>query len=174
MPNWCLNRLTLSGPLPLLRKFHEDFTVGGYPQLGNIVPDASRAIGYAAGVRAMRAPAWYDWRMKHWGTIADLEPSACPFEPDGDGWSFDFDTQRRPPVAWLEGAVKSCPGVAFKLEFVEPEHSFSGVVEFDQDGFYVKKMYHGSADTEIGHRILGDYYFEPEEPSMMGFDAPRG
>lgn len=143
MPNWCENKLTVSGPKQDVERFCKE---NRGRKLGQ---KAMMAKGHAAGrgearlrrglaELAGRKPAtfWFTWRCQNWGTKWDVGASTCTKSEAYDRKSeyrrmrvvYQFDTAWSPPVHWMHRASKRYPTLSFVLRFNEPGMCVRGQV----------------------------------------------
>lgn len=141
MPNWCENRLTISGQEQGLDIFIE-FAKGKDSELS-----ANTFIPYPKEFAEMDRVArdymkehpddWagrpkdgfnhggYEWCCENWGTKWDFgESMADRINPNT--LMYCFDTAWSPPVPVIEAMGKMFPDLSFKLEYWEPGCGFQG------------------------------------------------
>lgn len=126
MPNWCYNRLQVTGPARLVEDFAEQ--VNG--------PDGVLDFGRTVPMPPVLQPRdavpvtdWYSWQVAHWGVkwgatsaeIAEQSPGKVVYL---------FDTPWGPPVEWLARTAKLFPALLFDCEWEEPGMDFAGAVTF--------------------------------------------
>ena len=105
MPNWCENRIKISGPTKKINKLWEDINNDGllntlHPQpdnlfLENLDPKKRLELD-KDGV-----PNWYDWRIDNWGTKWEVNSEDLCVVDNGDGNSYiwgDFVSAWSPPA----------------------------------------------------------------------------
>lgn len=135
MPNWCYNRLEVSGPAETVTDFQKaTVTDTGSLSFHALVP-------MPESVRTAPGDAWYKWSVDNWGTKWDLRDEPTDFvvtDIAADGTctlSTDFSTAWAPPVAWCEKVAAKYPALIFRLYFDEPGMSVAGLDIF-RDGIY--------------------------------------
>lgn len=122
MPNWCTNRLDVSGDPESLSVF---------------IASVSNSAGSLDFERGFPAPpsddAWpvLKWRTKHWGTKwnivdQDNDASCQPTRRLAKLASWDFETAWTPPEAWVIEVSKTSPNLTFSLYYDEGGNNFSG------------------------------------------------
>ena len=137
MPNYCSNKLTITGPDTDVRSFKEK-AAGPCPWLKldetevevlNFhslvpVPDEVLKAGYEA--------AGYDWERENWGCKwgAD-EPQIL--DEGGNCLIYEFYTAWSPPIEFLEKVAVLWPVLQFVLEYEEPGIGFKGLAKFQGD-----------------------------------------
>jgi hypothetical protein len=114
MPNWCGNRLTITGPRQELTLFvlkwkahHNNFRFSAFFPTP---PDVD----------------WYEWNVEHWGTKWDVDVEDARAEPREI--SMSFDTAWAPPEPFVLAVSEVFPGLTFGLEYEEPGADFQGYV----------------------------------------------
>ena len=154
MPNWCENKLTVSGPKQDVERFCKENRGRKRGQTLSFerllpTPKAMVGKGHAPGrgearlrrelaELAGRKPAtfWFTWRCQNWGTKWDVEASACTKKLEAyDRYeylrmraTYRFDTAWSPPVHWMHRASKRYPMLSFVLRFNEPGMCIRGQV----------------------------------------------
>ena len=114
MPNWCDNRLTITGAPHELALFllkwkahHDNFRFSAFlPAPPGVDP--------------------YYWNIDHWGVKWDVDVEDARIEPEEIRLS--FDTAWAPPEAFVQSVSEMFPGLSFHLEFEEPGADFQGYV----------------------------------------------
>lgn len=134
MPNWCVNRLAVSGPTAKVKSFVEAVT----DEHGGL--DFQKLVPMPEAVLNSKGDKWYDWALANWGTkwnVADeSNPVTVEVEASDDKDSvgvWDFATAWSPPVPFVQKASLGFPELLFAIYFDEPGNCFSGV-EFYQAG----------------------------------------
>jgi hypothetical protein len=134
MPNWCYNKLTITGPEADVRSFKEK-AAGPCPWLKpdetevevlNFhslvpVPDEVLQAGYEA--------AGYHWERENWGCKwgAD-EPQIL--DEGGNCIIYEFCTAWSPPIEFLQKVAVQRPALKFILEYEETGVGFKGLAKF--------------------------------------------
>jgi hypothetical protein len=136
MPNWCSNKLTITGPWADVRAFkakavgHSPWSKPeGDPDVFNFhslvpVPDEVLQAGYES--------AGYDWERANWGckwgamnpTILDEWPGCVMYE---------FDTAWSPPMEFLQTVAKQWGNLMLVLEYEEPGMAYKGLAKFQNE-----------------------------------------
>lgn len=157
MPNWCSNRLTVTGDKESLQKFKElslvkaeqgsdlNFTMEGlYPTPKALLNMTSPVMwrGELHDTEGQEAfekyneelisqygyNDWYGWRVNNWGTKWDAAETYIADNED-ELLSIDYDTAWAPNTAWTQYVAKLFPTLTFSLIFEEPGMNFCGIYE---------------------------------------------
>jgi hypothetical protein len=157
MPNWCLNRLTVSGDKHEINKFKEltlvkpeksselNFTMEVlYPTPSELLEQTSPAmwrgdeldvegkLEFEKKIEEIKEKYgytdWYNWRVDKWGTKWDAAES-CICDDEDELFSVEYDTAWAPNIAWVQYVAKAFPALQFTLTFEEPSMDFCGIYE---------------------------------------------
>ena len=148
MPNWCENKLVVSGEAEDIKKFRKLSTpkkgsdVTGDLSLGKLYPEpdytkikvkhAFPDIGKKESKYADTSHAWWDWRVQNWGTKWEVDATLdCEEE---DLLEYFFNSAWSPPVEWLVKVAKDFPKLSFRLHYDEPGVGFSGIARTSGEG----------------------------------------
>ena len=140
MPNWCANKLTITGPEADVTAF-KDKAVGHPPcsrpeETRNeppvvltfhslvAIPDEVLAAGYEA--------AGYDWERQNWGCKWGAQNPTIVDQWEGHV-EYEFNTAWSPPMEFLETVAKKYPKLTLLLEYEEPGNGFKGLAKFQGD-----------------------------------------
>ena len=137
MPNYCSNKLTITGPDTDVRSFKEK-AAGPCPWLKpdetevevlNFhslvpVPDEVLKAGYEA--------AGYDWEQENWGCKWGADETQI-LDEGGNCIIYEFYTAWSPPIEFLQKVAESYPKLQFILEYEEPGMAFKGLAKFQGD-----------------------------------------
>ena len=133
MPNWCYNKLTITGPEADVQAFkaravghspwkerEEDPDALNFHSLVP-VPDEVLQAGYEA--------AGLDWERENWGCKwgAD-EPQIL--DEGGNRIIYEFCTAWSPPIEFLQKVAVQWPALVFVLVYEEPGMGFKGLAKF--------------------------------------------
>lgn len=162
MPNWCENKLDVSGNKSDIQKFKESTLVKSekgdelhftmnllYPTppelLEQTAPNTWRGeetdtegkLEFEKKIEELKQKYghtdWYDWRVDKWGTKWD----ACEtyiLDDEDEFLSVEYNTAWSPNIEWLKTIAKQFPELKFTLWFEEPGNGFCGVYEVtDED-----------------------------------------
>ncbi len=133
MPNWCRNKLTITGPEAAVQDFkrravgHSPWSpTEGDPEVLNFhclvpVPEHILNAGYES--------AGYDWERVNWGCKwGAANPSIL------DEWEgcliYEFDTAWSPPMEFLQAVANKWPALTCVLEYDEPGMAYKGLAKF--------------------------------------------
>jgi hypothetical protein len=185
MPNWCTNRLQVTGDKHELNKFKEqtlvksdnsdtiDFTMELlHPTPKELLEQTSPAMwrGEADDIEGKLAfentleelkqkyghTDWYNWRVVNWGTKWDVAES-CICDDEDEIFSVDYDTAWAPNNAWVNYIAKKFPTLEFRLSYEEPGMDFCGV-------YIVKGEYEELNESELE-------YIDPENNRQVYYDG---
>jgi Ferredoxin-like domain in Api92-like protein len=133
MPNWCLNKLTVTGPEADVQAFKAK-AVGhspwlqpeGEPDVINFhslvpVPQEVLKAGYES--------AGYDWEVENWGCKWGAENPTILAEWEGF-IAYEFSTAWSPPEQFLQTVAVQWPKLMLILEYEEPGMAYKGLAKF--------------------------------------------
>ena len=134
MPNWCVNRLTVKGPVADVASFREK-AVGYPPWLPKEVPDPLNfhsLLPVPADLVANEySEAAETWERDHWG--CKWGAAECELI---DAWPneliYGFQTAWSPPIEFLKAVSQQWPTLVFLLDYEEPGECFKGICKAHQ------------------------------------------
>jgi len=144
MPNWCMNKLTVShedkSMLDKLEKaYRNDWTIETFYPTPRDPGDPTMMMGEGKPMSKDDSPNnnWYLWRLQNWGTKWDvgcqdgygLEPTRVDNE-----LSMTFDSAWSPPLGFYERLVAL--GFDVQASYFEPGMSFAGIWDNGTDDSY--------------------------------------
>ena len=161
MPNWCSNRLTVTGDKQSLTKFKElslvksdkgdnlHFTMEGLYPTPKALLDMTSPVMWRGDENDTEGKEafdkynselinqygyndWYNWRVNNWGTKWDAAESFIADNED-ELFSVDYDTAWAPNTAWVQYVAKLFPTLKFSLVFEEAGMDFCGLYEVTGD-----------------------------------------
>ena len=139
MPNWCFNKIRVSGPGKQLALFLE--AAEGAPgssanprplSLARLLPEPTQVPEYEDAARDY-------WLSENWGTDRDVRDAALSdksVEREGDwpeGWRevlLTCHSAWTPPLAALRKASEMFDRLVFQIDYDEPSWNFAGISEF--------------------------------------------
>jgi hypothetical protein len=152
MPNYCSNKLVISGKPEHIAEFAKTLENGVF-KLSQTLPIPEPLMGMCIGgciingertsqwrevdgenvamteaeMDALRAEYgaanWYDWSVNNWGTKWDAEADAEVDSGEIYGW---FDTAWAPPIEWAVNVSKKYPELTFEIHYSEGGMGFYG------------------------------------------------
>ena len=170
MPNWCLNKLTISHAIiDQVDRFEDAYSRG--TTCADLLPEPKDENGepivgeqYDANGQ-FKMPDWYNWRLANWGCKWDFgydEKFGLKGTRVGNEFSCSFDTAWTPPLGLYERLhvlnyeVKAYyfePGMVFAGEWINGEQN-----EWDDDGSsfpdYIREMFDVDAYLEDDGGII--------------------
>jgi len=144
MPNWCINKLTIThDDKSMLDKFEkayrDDWTIETFLPTPRDPGDPTQLIGEGRSFsdKDNVNTCWYLWRLQNWGTKWDigckdgygLEPTRVDNE-----LSITFDSAWSPPLGFYERLVVL--GFDVQASYFEPGMGFAGTWDNGTDDFY--------------------------------------
>ena len=132
MPNWCENRLRISGPEADLKKFQQQ-AIGHAPWMSaaeqqasqpsqlnfhSLLPVPAEVLNLGTGLE--------DWQVKHWGTKWEAA-EVLLLDASATGLSYQFDTAWSPPIALFKAIGPQWPTLTFRLNYEELGCGFIGL-----------------------------------------------
>lgn len=132
MPNWCYQKLEISGEPKQLNKLLKKIEVTKNEatdvddetpfSFDNVIPMPKHLHNNQG---------WYDWRVTNWGT--KWQPrinNDSVSEWESGSIHFDFDTAWSPPYPIIEALVKEFKKLEFHWEYYEESYEFWGIHNF--------------------------------------------
>lgn len=147
MPNWCNNRLQVTGNDFEVSRFVKENQGEDCPLSFNAsVPEERNDIKWwiPAEKADVDGPVihtpkgdfkfdWYNWRLVNWGTKWDCSDVCMDADPGCA--TYDFSTAWCAPVDWVRAIVKKYPTLSFSLTACEPGNDYLLFME-GEDGEY--------------------------------------
>jgi hypothetical protein len=134
MPNWCGNKIKVSGPKVALDAFlaAAKGIVNEYGKdeetdlsLEKLLPTPPELLNGGDG--------WYTWRLRNWGTKWDISSCKAQIAESECEAVFDTDSAWNPPLAAFLEISLSFPLLEFEVQYDEPNMDEAGV-EVTQNG----------------------------------------
>ena len=133
MPNWCDNRLAVSGPpvsvMEAVRLVEGPERKLDFERLLPTPRDLLDDAGQLTSDAPMRFPDWYSWRLEHWG----VKWNASDVVRQGYGRTgkvrYRFFTPYGPPTEFLDHLSALYPRLTMRLTF-EVEYLGDGRAEW--------------------------------------------
>ncbi len=171
MPNWCMNKLTVEHEDPkqidrFEKAYRDDWVIETFYPTPRDPNDPTKLLGEDEAVGAGGMPAWWNWRIKNWGTKWDI---GCK---QGDGvygteptrvdneLSMSFDSAWSPPLGFYERLVQL--GFTVQASYFEPGMSFAGIWHNGEDDYY-EGDWHDFPAALKDEFSIHEYYSEEEE-----------
>jgi hypothetical protein len=152
MPNWCLNRLVVTGAPGDCAEFRA-LAQGTGPTYGrdgtrcehaSLVAPTERPVlplSFHATVpvpddvlAADAQDAVAEWQQLHWGSKWELTQDTVVEERADGCLAYTFHTPWAPPEAWLRRVAQAFPWLNFALGYFEPGMVFCGVLRLRARG----------------------------------------
>ena len=157
MPNYCENRATITGPVPVIAEIKAILEDPDGELLAWMVPQPNFESDQD----------WYAWNVANWGTKWDITDIHIDDDDEEDSIEFSFNTAWAPPVDAFHRWASDDGRVQFILEYWEPGCAFVGSAKYDGD--YLDDDYvDGNQDiTAYRLRASADWGYEEweeEEP----------
>ena len=169
MPNWCHNRLRVSGPAEAVGAF---VVKAKTAPVAVENPEYERPLWFGAFAPEPEFsndgsgvfPDWYRWRVEHWGTKWDASFKTQPLfsfgteesdpdadrpplslEPGAEGALYQFDTAWGPPEPVIHAMAAQHPELSFEFSYGEPGMDFGGRLTFE-DGSLAEEVSGSAGD----------------------------
>jgi hypothetical protein len=134
MPNWCSNKLLVTGKPEDVKQFVEQMISsseeGDNTDINCLDFEAVAPMPRILKVR--KSPAedgaitWYDWSVENWGTKWNSNNSYCDYTEGGESVFYAFETAWGPAIEWQEKLIAYYPWLKFEFEWEEPNMNFCG------------------------------------------------
>ena len=143
MPNWCGNKLIISGSESQITSLFKKIKEDGLLQTFRPMPDAETlkkwneerpftttelqlALVFEKDPnKGMEGEEWYPWRLQYWGT--KWEENNLYLELDGTCIEAVFDSAWAPPIAAYQHFLEQNQGFEIEAYYMEPGCMFAGV-----------------------------------------------
>lgn len=137
MPNWCSNRVEITGPADdaaqlrtLMTTAESSFDFNAIIPMPKEYDDAS--VSDAERELKYGHPDWYSWSWENWGTKWNSDRAQWPSKVDSAEPDLvlvaQFDTAWDPPFPIIFALSERFPSLTLRLSYFEPDLSFSGFV----------------------------------------------
>ena len=149
MPNWCNNRIVITGPKNKLEVLEKAVNEGElleamYPMPKDLRDTTADGTERPALVEKHGHSDWYSWATTNWGTKWDIcEPYGIKWRTEllgqPDGWaelSFSFDSAWSPPIGAVSEYLDANEDIKIRLSYYEPGCDFMGIWEDFNDDCY--------------------------------------
>ena len=161
MPNYCINRLTVSNKTPEFEAFLKE---GGFSFERMAKPNRpeSDEVGFAT----------IDSQVDAWGTKWDLSESEAKEAAETllDCDYADFDTAWSPPINAIEALSKMFPEVDLTLAYYEPGMCFYGTADF-YDGMTSDDCRNVEDKEEYAAFLVEEFGYDEENvKELTGFN----
>lgn len=188
MPNWCENKLDVSGNKIDIQKFKEltlvkldgsdelHFTMEILRQtptelLEQTSPvmwrgeenDVEGKLEFEKYINELQEKYgytdWYNWRVDKWGTKWDVAESYI-LDNEDEFFSIEYNTAWGPNIEWVRYVAKQFPELTFTLSFEEPGMNFCGVYEVTDEDEDLMEGELEYIDEETGRQVYYDNEIE--------------
>jgi len=137
MPNWCENRITITGPKEELQKLKE-FVKSDYGEFSfkKILPPPPsfrqklRQLSYQSKVCVItnKMDILYYWQMENWGTKWDVDGDAgIVFNEEEQSLYYNILTAWSPPLGIVESLGERFSKVCIEMQYFELGNDFAGI-----------------------------------------------
>ena len=130
MPNWCQNKLIITGKPKDIERFQKKATSKGDEE--NNPSDFSLEKFLPTPPEKLDGNDWYDWRVKNWGTKWDVDAHLQWGSPEDEYLEYEFDSAWSPPCEALTNISKKWKKLKFTLKYEEPGMCYMGVFKIDK------------------------------------------
>jgi len=173
MPNWCRNRLEVTGKEKTVKEFADIFSK---EQISAFIPtpkELEDSEDEKVNIDKYGYKDWYDWRIANWGTKWNVD---IDIEYFGENqYVVYFDSAWSPPIAAFEQISEKFPDLRFTLWYEESGVGFMGRTVFEgglpddlsidyepysEFGWEIHKMF---IDIESEFEYLLDNFSEEKE-----------
>ncbi len=133
MPNWCSNKLTITGPKEDVQAFKE--RARGRPpwwkpeeepevlNFHSLVPIPEEVL------KGDYDPAGYNWEMENWGCKWGAQDSTI-LDVRAGFIAYEFLSAWSPPEKFFQTVAVQWPTLEFVLDYEEPGMAFKGLAKF--------------------------------------------
>ena len=135
MPNWCYNRVEISGESldefkKLVKSKKSAFDFNKIVPMPKELLDNNKSDLTALKSKKLKEKYgddnWYDWALSNWGVKWDVDVDENAVEDEGDYISYTFDTAWGPPHEIFYAIRKKFPDLSISWFYDEPGMQFAG------------------------------------------------
>lgn len=123
MPNWCSNRLFVSGPSEDVERMRREVRSSK-----DVVFDLEMILPTPRDL--MQGQGWYDWRVSNWGTKWDVDDAQME-RISSNELEYSFESAWSPPSSVIKALGVNFPSLKFSLSYDEPGAGFIGRLEIE-------------------------------------------
>jgi hypothetical protein len=145
MPNWCSNKVTVSGDLIKFKTW-----LNGEPFCLNKIVPIDKTL--------LEGQGWYDWRINNWGTKWDVEAVA---EDLGDTIVFNFETAWGPPRMAIVKLCELFPEINIVHSYLELGMCFVGKDVYSKADLITGEIYEDPDKEEWKQLAKAEFDWEP-------------
>jgi len=149
MPNWCMNQVTVIGPVEKIKALTDAIEKDGL--LNHLVPMEEND------------PEWYHKQINAWGTKWEVSDVQFDVSEDGTEITMSFDSAWSPPVHAFRTWGEENPDCVFKLKYFEPGIGFAGVADWDGEYFDDDTLMADEVPEEYKQFISDEFGWEEED-----------
>ena len=174
MPNWCTNRLEVSGKDSNIKSFLQ-FIKGKDGDGESLVFDFEKVSPTPPELLAVGSPNtdkelaevlkekygaedWYQWRLNNWGTKWNLSPD-IEWDVHKGLVILLFDTAWSPPLIIMKALGIKFPNLSFSMTYCEPGMGFAGLYEVKGTEI-IGKVYDWQKDKSDYEIIAKDFGYD--------------
>lgn len=172
MPNWCENRLRVSGDADELQRFLDTGIKDGVWRISNYLPMPKALERSAASEEEMDermllygARDWYEWRKLNYGCKWDCEMNEDGIERYGDVVEMTFLSPWTSPVAFLRNVQRMFPELEFQMAYMETGCWFAGIARTVEGEYGMPEI-----EDVCGEPVVVDEDGNHVDTSIDGFD----
>ena len=149
MPNWCMNSVSITGPVEKIKALADAIEVDKL--LNHLVP------------MDQTDPEWYHKNINAWGTKWEVSDVQFDISEDGKEITMSFDTAWSPPIQAFRTWSEKNTDCTFKLKYFEPGIGFAGVVDWDGEYFDEDELTQDNDPIEYKEFLLDEFGWEEDE-----------
>lgn len=173
MPNWCSNKLIVSGSAASIKQFL-DWLGEGKGLLSKINPTPEELTERqspfngtkeesAALVAKYGFDNWYDWNIANWGTKWDVNAQFEDYSINDEEVIIYFDSAWSPPQLVIAELAKKFENLSINHAYLEEAMCFVGYDNYEA-GVLVDDFHSDDPDSERWKLVASDYFgWEPWE-----------
>lgn len=165
MPNWCLNKATITHDDPaklteLVDAYKRGKLMEHYLPTPRDPNDPTKLIGEGKQVE-LGGFDWYNFRLNKWGTKWDIGGKDAFYDDTPEGLVLSFDTAWSPPIEFYS-FLKDEHGFDIRASYFEPGMEFCGDWVDGVDTYWEGGIV-GFPEHLIDEYDMEEFYAEDEE-----------
>jgi hypothetical protein len=167
MPNWCFNRLYVTGSKEDITAFKlackkpgaDDNDENAKFSFEGILPTPQELLDKEDNADP-GMPGWYNWRCENWGTKWDA--SDVDFDDNEDYINVNYSTAWGPPIEWVKTIAAKFPGLKFEGSYEESGSACYGKLEGAEGRIDVTEQTHYDYLMDNNDEFPGEVEFVQE------------